>query len=149
MSRGIEDGILDTCRELGIAITAYGVLSRGLISETTSSSSEPTDFRAHAPRFSGENLTHNQRLVGSLRDIAHRHGLTVAQLAIAWVASRGDDIVPLVGMRRRSRIADALAAMSVELDGSDLTAIEQALPAQAVAGERYAPAQMAQLDSER
>ena len=103
LSRGIEDDILQTCRELGIAITAYGVLSRGLIGGP-GASGDPSDFRAHSPRFQGENLTHNLALVERLTPVARRRGLTVPQLAIAWVAAQGDDIVPLVGMRRRSRL---------------------------------------------
>ena len=127
LSRGIEDGILQTCRELGIAITAYGVLSRGLIAGT-GPSSDPRDFRAHSPRFQGENLTHNLSLVERLSPVAARHGLSTAQLAIAWVAAQGSDVLPVIGMSRRSRIADALAAMSTELSATDLAEIEAALP---------------------
>jgi aryl-alcohol dehydrogenase-like predicted oxidoreductase len=148
LSRGIEDGFLQTCRELGIAITAYGVLSRGLIAGT-GPSGDPGDFRAHSPRFQGENLDRNRSLVERLRPIAERHGLTVAQLAIAWVAAQGDDILPVVGMRRRTRLDEAVRALSVSLNADDLAAVEAALPAGAAAGDRYAPAQLAQLDSER
>jgi aryl-alcohol dehydrogenase-like predicted oxidoreductase len=147
LSRGIEDGILQTCRELGIGITAYGVLSRGLIGGG-GASSDPADFRAHSPRFQGENLAHNLDLVQRLKPIADAHGLTVAQLAIAWVAAQGEDIIPVVGMRKRSRIADALTAMSTPLSDTDLAAIEQEIPTGSAAGDRYAPAQLAQLDSE-
>ncbi len=148
LSRGIEDGILDTCRELGIAITAYGVLSRGLIAGT-GPSGDPRDFRARSPRFQGENLDHNLALVQRLQPIADAHGLTVAQLAIAWVAAQGDDIVPVVGMRRRSRLDAAITAMDTRLGADDLAALEAAVPASEVAGDRYASAQMAHLDSER
>jgi aryl-alcohol dehydrogenase-like predicted oxidoreductase len=152
LSRGIEDGgaegILATCRELGIAITAYGVLSRGLIAGT-GPSGDPSDFRAHSPRFQGENLDRNRSLVQGIEPIAARHGLSVAQLAIAWVAARGPDIVPVVGMRRRSRLDDALPAVEQALDADDLAAIDAAIPAGAAVGDRYATAQMAQLDSER
>ncbi|MDT4925063.1 MAG: hypothetical protein QOG01_2776 [Pseudonocardiales bacterium] len=148
LSRGIEDGILQTCRELGIAITAYGVLSRGLIGGA-GPSGDPRDFRAHSPRFQGENLTRNFELVNRLEPIAKRHGLTVAQLAIAWVAAQGEDILPVIGMRRRSRIAEALEAAATELDGADLADIEAAVPAGSAAGDRYAAQQLAQLDSER
>jgi aryl-alcohol dehydrogenase-like predicted oxidoreductase len=148
LSRGIEDGILQTCRELGIAITAYGVLSRGLIAGT-GPSGDPGDFRAHSPRFQGENLDRNRALVERLEPIAQRHGLTVAQLAIAWVAAQGDDILPVVGMRRRTRLDEAVRALAVSLNADDLAAIEAALPPGAAAGDRYAPAQLAQLDSER
>jgi aryl-alcohol dehydrogenase-like predicted oxidoreductase len=148
LSRGIENGILQTCRELGIAITAYGVLSRGLIAGT-GPSGDPKDFRAHSPRFQGKNLAHNLDLVGRLEPIAQRHGITVAQLAIAWVAAQGEDIIPVIGMRRRSRLADALDAVATELTPADLADIEAAVPAGAAAGDRYATAQLAQLDSER
>jgi aryl-alcohol dehydrogenase-like predicted oxidoreductase len=148
LSRGIEDGILQTCRELGIGITAYGVLSRGLIGGTPLSD-DPRDFRAHSPRFQGENLTHNERLVAQLQPIAAAHGITIAQLAIAWVAAQGKDIMAVVGMRTRSRIAEALDAMATVLTEDDLAAIERAVPAGSAAGDRYAPAQLAQLDSEK
>jgi aryl-alcohol dehydrogenase-like predicted oxidoreductase len=125
------------------------VLSRGLISEELSATFEPTDFRAHSPRFQGENFTHNRNLVDALGRIAANRGVSVAQLAIAWVLSRGDDIVPLVGTRRRDRLADSLGALDVALSADDLAAIERAVPPGAAAGDRYAPAQLAQLDSKR
>jgi aryl-alcohol dehydrogenase-like predicted oxidoreductase len=146
LSRGIEDGILQTCRELGIAITAYGVLSRGLIAGAGPTGA--SDFRAHAPRFQGENLQRNLDLVARLTPIADRHGITVAQLAIAWAVAQGEDILPVIGMRRRSRIAGALAAADVHLDADDLAAIDAAVPVGSAAGERYAPEGMASLDSE-
>ncbi|MEU2877363.1 aldo/keto reductase [Streptomyces sp. NPDC007070] len=151
ISRGPEKEILPTLRELGIAVTAYGVLSRGLLSGSVSADQRfaATDFRAHSPRFQGGNLRHNLGLVDSLRRIAEEKGATVAQIAIAWVLSRGEDIVPLVGARTRERLNEALGALDVTLTEADLTAIEAAVPADAVAGERYAPAQMAMLDSER
>jgi aryl-alcohol dehydrogenase-like predicted oxidoreductase len=148
LSRGIEDGIMQTCRELGIAITAYGVLSRGMIAGT-GPSDDPRDFRAHSPRFEGANLERNLALIERLTPVAERHGVSVAQLAIAWVAAQGADILPVVGMRKRSRLDEALRALAVTLDGDDLAAIEAAVPAGAAAGERYAPAQFAALDSER
>ncbi len=151
ISRGIEDEILPTCRELGIGVTAYGVLSRGLLSGHWSRDREtgPADFRSHAPRFSGENLERNLELVEALRGIAEERGATVAQVAIAWVMSRGDDVVPLVGARRRDRLQEALGALDLELSAGDLEAIERAVPAGAAAGERYDDQQMAILDSER
>ncbi|OIK04539.1 aldo/keto reductase [Streptomyces monashensis] len=151
ISRGIEREILPTVRELGIAITAYGVLSRGLISGHFSRDRQlaPTDFRAHSPRFQGENLQHNLNLVEALRKIAEQKGATVAQTAIAWVLSRGDDIVPLVGARTRERLTESLGALDVTLDAADLAAIEEAVPADAAAGDRYPSAQMTTLDSER
>ncbi|MGC0417458.1 aldo/keto reductase [Embleya sp. AB8] len=151
ISRGIENDILDTCRELGIGVTAYGVLSRGLISGhwTRERAVAPGDFRGMSPRFSGDNLEHNLALVEALRTIAEAKGASVAQIAIAWVLSRGEDIVPLVGARRRDRLAEALGALDVRLTTEDLAAIERAVPAGAAAGGRYAAPMMAHLDSEK
>ena len=151
ISRGIEAEILPTCRELGIAITAYGVLSRGLISGHFSADRElaANDFRAHAPRFSRENRDRNLALVDALREVADARGITVAQAAIAWVLARGDDIVPLIGARTRERLQEALGALNARLDADDLAALERAVPADAAAGDRYPQAQMAVLDSER
>ena len=150
ISRGIEDKILATCRELGIGITAYGVLSRGLISgHWQKTAAAPGDFRAFSPRFQGENIDRNLALVEALRAIARAKGMSVAQVAIAWVAAQGEDIVPLIGARRRDRLTEALGALDVTLTPSDLAAIEQAVPKGAAAGERYAAAQMKNLDSER
>jgi aryl-alcohol dehydrogenase-like predicted oxidoreductase len=150
ISRGIEDAILPTCRELGIGITAYGVLSRGLISgHWRKDASAPGDFRVHSPRFQGENADTNLALVEALRVIANVKGASVAQIAIAWVAAQGDDIIPLVGSRRRLQLDEALGALDVTLTQADLIAIEQAIPKGAAAGDRYAAAQMAMLDSER
>ena len=151
ISRGIEAEILPACRELGIAVTAYGVLSRGLLSGHWSKERDtgPADFRSHAPRFSGENLERNLELVEALRGIAEAKDAAVSQVAIAWVLSRGDDVVPLVGARRRDRLEEALGALELELSEEDLAAIEAAVPAGAAAGERYDDQQMAILDSER
>jgi aryl-alcohol dehydrogenase-like predicted oxidoreductase len=150
ISRGIEDKILPTCRELGIGITAYGVLSRGLISgHFQKAAFGAGDFRAHSPRFQGENFDRNLKLAEALGEVAKAKGITTAQAAIAWVAAQGKDIVPLVGARRRDRLAEAIGALDVSLTGDDLAAIEQAVPKDAAAGERYAAAQMAFLDSER
>ena len=150
ISRGIESQILPTCRELGVGITAYGVLSRGLISGhwTKQRSTDPHDFRSHSPRFSADNIEHNLRLVEQLRRVAVSKDATVAQVAIAWVLSRGADIVPLVGARRRERLTEALDAMKLTLTGDDLQQIERAVPVNAAAGDRYAAAQMSTLDSE-
>ncbi|GAA4025546.1 aldo/keto reductase [Streptomyces sp. NBC_01352] len=149
ISRGIEDEILPTTRELGIGVTAYGVLSRGLISGhfTGDRQLAANDFRAMSPRFQGENLQHNLNLVEALRKIAEQKGASVAQIAIAWVASQGDDIVPLVGARTRERLTESLGALDVTLDAADLAAIEEAVPAGAAAGERYPAAQMAHLEA--
>ena len=151
ISRGIEQAILPACRELGTAVTAYGVLSRGLISGhwAKDRGTDARDFRQHSPRFQGDNLEHNLQLVDLLRGLADARGCSMAQLAIAWVLARGEDIVPLVGSRTRERLAEALGALDVTLDADDLAAIERAVPPDAAAGERYATAQMAMLDSER
>ncbi len=151
LSRGIEDDILPTCRELGIGVTAYGVLSRGLLSGhwTKDRTLTPGDFRAHGPRFSGDNLARNLALTEALREIAEAKGVTVAQLAIAWVLGRGDDIVPLVGARRRDRLTEALGALQVRLTAEEAARVEAAVPAGAAAGERYPAPMMTQLDSER
>ncbi|WP_342800196.1 aldo/keto reductase [Nocardia sp. No.11] len=151
LSRGIEDEILPVARELGVGITAYGVLSRGLLSDTfrAGAPTDATDFRTHSPRFQGENLTRNLRLVEALAEIAAAKGVSVAQLAIAWALHRGEDIVPVIGARSRTRLTETLDALRIALTERELTAIESATPAAAVAGERYAPAQMAALDSER
>jgi aryl-alcohol dehydrogenase-like predicted oxidoreductase len=153
LSRGIEEEILPTCRELGIGVTAYGVLSRGLLSGHWSREREASltahDFRASAPRFQGENLARNLELVETLRAVADEKDATLAQLAIAWALSRGEDVVPLVGARTRERLAESLGAVEVDLTPEDLTRIESAVPVDAVAGERYHAEQMAILDSER
>ncbi len=151
ISRGIESAILPTCRELGVAITAYGVLSRGLMSGHFSAERElaANDFRTHAPRFSAANRAHNLALVERLRSLAEAKGATVAQLAIAWVMARGEDIVALVGARTPERLEEALGALSLELDASDMAAIERAIPPDGARGERYPPHGMATLDSEQ
>ncbi len=151
ISRGIEDDILPTSRDLGVGVTAYGVLSRGLISGHWSRerSASAQDFRNHLPRFSGDNLDRNLDLVERLREVASASGASVAQVAIAWVVSRGDDIVPLIGARTRERLQEALGALEVELSSDDLEAIEAAVPAGAAAGDRYDEHQMAMLDSEK
>jgi aryl-alcohol dehydrogenase-like predicted oxidoreductase len=150
LSRGIEDAILPTCRELGIAVTAYGVLSRGLLSGHWSAHRDLTagDFRGFSPRFQGDNLTRNLALVEELRAVAETRGASVAQIAIAWVRSRCEDIVPLVGARRRDRLEEALGALDVELAPEDLDRIEAAVPRDAAAGTRYAAPLFAELDSE-
>ncbi|MEU8222944.1 aldo/keto reductase [Kribbella sp. NPDC048915] len=139
LSRAIEPEVLPTLRELGIGLTAYGVLARGLISGhwTADRTPRPGDSRAAGPRFTGENVQHNLALVDALRKVAERKGCTVAQLAIAWVAAQGDDIVPLVGARTRQRLHEALPAVEVDLTADDLATIEQAVPRGAARGDRY------------
>jgi aryl-alcohol dehydrogenase-like predicted oxidoreductase len=151
LSRGIEAEILPACRELGVGVTAYGVLSRGLLGGDLSRErpSSPGDIRQHMPRFRPENLDRNLQLVEALRAIAAEKGATVAQIAIGWVLSRGEDIVPLVGTTRRDRLAEAIGALELELTDADLAAIEGAAPPGAAAGDRYDERQMSMLDSER
>ncbi|HEY7728156.1 MAG TPA: aldo/keto reductase [Candidatus Eisenbacteria bacterium] len=151
LSRRIEAELLPACRELGVGVTAYGVLSRGLLSGHWSKDREkdPRDIRAHLPRFSDQNVDRNLALVEALREVALEKEATVAQLAIAWVHSQGADVVPLVGARRRDRLAEALGALALKLSGEDLARIERAVPPGAAAGDRYDPYQMAHLDSER
>jgi aryl-alcohol dehydrogenase-like predicted oxidoreductase len=150
ITRTAEGPILDTCRELGIGVTAYGVLSRGLISGHWSRQRGGAgDFRSHSPRFTGLNLDANLALVEALRAVAERIEITVAQAAIGWVLSRGGDIVALIGARTRERLAEAVGAWEIDLPAGALQAIEAAVPADEVAGDRYDTRQMAQLDSER
>ena len=150
ISRGIEEDILPTCRELGIGITAYGVLSRGLISgHWSKEKSEQKDFRRMSPRFQGANLDANLALVETLRGIAADLGVSVAQIAIAWVAAQGRDIVPLVGARRRDRLAEALGALDVKLTTAHLAKLAAAFPPGAAAGARYPDSQLAHMDSEK
>jgi aryl-alcohol dehydrogenase-like predicted oxidoreductase len=150
ISRGIEDDILATCRELGIAITAYGVLSRGLIGGTwQKGATAATDFRTHSPRFQGGNVERNLALVEELRKVAAQKGASVAQIAIAWVMAQGDDIVPVIGARRRDQLKESLGAVGIALSPADLAEIEAVVPKGAAAGERYAPHGMVTLDSER
>ncbi|TQS26448.1 aldo/keto reductase [Microbispora sp. KK1-11] len=152
-SRGPEtNGILDTCRELGIGVTAYGVLAHGLLTGTYRRPAGG-DPRAHwLPRFHPGNLAANLALVDRLRPLADAHGISVAQLATAWVVAQSRErgtIVAVLGARRPHRVEEALAAAGVALTGTDLRAIDEAVPAGAVAGTRYAAPLMALLDSER
>jgi aryl-alcohol dehydrogenase-like predicted oxidoreductase len=149
MTRGIESEILPTMRELGIAVTAYGVLGRGLLGGFKASDLGAKDYRGMTPRFQGENLANNLTLAQQLEVLAKEKGVTSAQLAIAWALSRGSDIIPLVGTRNRKRLADSLKALAVKLSPEELRQIEAAVPASAVAGTRYDSHGMAMLDSER
>jgi aryl-alcohol dehydrogenase-like predicted oxidoreductase len=151
LSRDIEREILPTCRELGIAVTAYGILSRGLLSSSYSPDRPPQagDVRGRFPRFSADNAHRNLALVQRLSQVARDLGATTSQVAIAWVGARGDDIVPLIGARRHDQLTEALAGLELQLTAQNLAAIEDAVPAGAAAGARYAEAQMADLDSER
>ena len=148
MSRGIEAQILPAVRELGIGVTAYGIMSRGLLSTDSARAIGDGDPRGRFPRFQGENLRRNLGLLAALEEIAQARGVSTAQLAIAWVASRGADIIPLIGTKRRDRLAEALAALELQLTPAELAAIEAAVPHGEVAGDRYDPGGMASLDSE-
>ena len=151
ISRGIEAEILPACRALGIGITAYGVLSRGLISGhwSPARAGAKGDTRNLSPRFAAANLEANLRLVETLRSLAREKEMSVAQLAIGWVLAQGEDIVPVIGSRRRAQLAESLGALQVRLDAADLARIAEAVPPGAAAGERYNAHQMAVLDSER
>jgi pyridoxine 4-dehydrogenase len=150
IARGIESDILKTCRELGIGITAYGVLARGLISGHWSKDrSGAQDFRLMSPRFQGNNLDTNLALVDSLRKIADDLGASTAQVAIAWVAAQGKDIVPLVGARRRDRLTEALGALDIKLTREHLATLAKAFPPGVAAGARYPEAQLVHMDSEK
>lgn len=150
LSRGIEDAILPAVRELGIGVTAYGVLSRGLITgDWRRATAGEFDFRAISPRFQQGNVEHNLALADALGKVAEARGISRAQAAIAWVLAQGEDIVPLVGARRRDRLQESLDALDVALSGEDLAAIEHAVPKGAAAGGRYPEQQLAFMDSER
>jgi aryl-alcohol dehydrogenase-like predicted oxidoreductase len=147
VSRGPEKKIFPVLSELGIGVTAYGVLSRGLL--TGSRPAAQGDFRARMPRFAGENWHTNQRLVAALENLAAEKGARPAQLAIAWVLAKGKSIVPVVGARTRSQLSESLKALEVQLSPEDLAKLEQTVPAESVAGTRYDEHQMRILDSER
>jgi aryl-alcohol dehydrogenase-like predicted oxidoreductase len=147
ISREPETTIFPVLEELGIGVTAYGVLSRGLLSGSTPTA--PNDFRAYLPRFSGENLTKNQRLVEELKKISTEKGTTPSQIAIAWVLAKSKTIIPLIGARKRSQLSESLASVQIHLSPEDLAHIEDAIPASAIAGTRYDEGQMRMLDSER
>jgi aryl-alcohol dehydrogenase-like predicted oxidoreductase len=147
-SRGVERETLPVLRELGIALVAYGVLSRGLIGDKAAASRNAGEIRTRQPRFSAENFPKNIAVVESLGKIAREMGATTSQLAFAWVKSRGDDVVPLIGARRRDQIREALGAADLKIAPADLARIEQAVPEDAIAGARYLPAVLAHMDSE-
>jgi aryl-alcohol dehydrogenase-like predicted oxidoreductase len=147
ISRGPEPKIFPLLAELGIGVTGYGVLSRGLLSGSRPASS--TDFRAYLPRFTAENRERNQRLIETLQKLAMEKRISATQLAIAWVLAKGRTIVPLIGARTRAQLAESLGALQVTLTPAELARIEDAIPASAVAGTRYDEHQMRILDSER
>jgi len=151
LARNIERAILPACRKLGVSITAYGVLTRGLLSGRWSleQAKASGDSRQHHPRFAGENLARNLALIEALRAVAANHAMSPSQAAIAWVLSRGDDIVPVLGCRTRAQLTEALATFDFDLGDDHFARIEAAVPKGAAAGERYPAAAMATLDSER
>ena len=147
VSRNPETGIFPALEELGIGVTAYGVLSRGLLSG--SKPAAQGDFRAHLPRFSGENISQNEKLIDRLNQLAAERGLKAAQLAIAWVLAKGRRIIPVIGARTRVQLSESLGALRVKLTESELAHIEESIPASAIAGTRYDQRQMRMLDSEQ
>jgi aryl-alcohol dehydrogenase-like predicted oxidoreductase len=149
VSRGIEADILPTLRELGISVTAYGVLSRGLLAGTGARQLHARDFRVHGPRWQGDNLKQNLTLADELAKLARELHATPVQLAIAWVLSRGEDIIPLIGARTRAQLKDALGVLHLRVSPADLERVGQVISPDKVAGTRYDAAQMAVLDSER
>jgi aryl-alcohol dehydrogenase-like predicted oxidoreductase len=149
MSRGIEAQLLPTVRELGVGVTAYGILSRGLLSSASARAIGAGDPRGRFPRFQGDNLRRNLDLLTALERIAAARNVTTAQLAIAWVLAQGSDIVPLIGTKRTDRLAEALGALELKLGRDELAEIETAVAADQVAGDRYDAGGMAGLDSER
>jgi aryl-alcohol dehydrogenase-like predicted oxidoreductase len=151
VSRGVEADILPTLRHLGISLVAYGVFSRGLLTGSFpgAANASPGDIRAHFPRFQGENLRRNQELIGRLQEIAQRKKLSIAQLPVAWVLSKGSDIIPLIGTKRRDQLAEAIKVQNHPLSAEEIDEIERAVPAGSVLGDRYGAEQMLALDSER
>jgi aryl-alcohol dehydrogenase-like predicted oxidoreductase len=146
-TRGIETKVLPGLRELGVGVTAYGVLSRGLLAGSVPQTKG--DYRRFLPRFTGANFNTNTTLAGALQALAAERSFTAAQLAIAWVLTRGEDIVPLLGCRKVAQIEEAVAALEITLTGEELGLLETAVPAEKVAGARYDKYSMAHLDSER
>jgi aryl-alcohol dehydrogenase-like predicted oxidoreductase len=147
ISRGPEARIFPVLRELGIGVTAYGVLSRGLL--TGSAPAGRGDLRAHMPRFVGDNLASNRKIVETLNGLAAERGVAPAQLAIAWVLAKDSAIVPVIGARTRRQLDESLAALDIALTPREIARLEEAIPASQVAGTRYAEMQMRTLDSER
>jgi aryl-alcohol dehydrogenase-like predicted oxidoreductase len=147
ISRGAEAGIFPVLRELGIAVTAYGVLSRGLLSGSQIAGAG--DIRNRFPRFSDQNRATNEQVVAKIGEIASAKGVTQSQLAIAWVLAKSNSIIPVMGARKRTQLAESLAARNVKLTADEILALEAAVPANAVAGTRYDEHQMKVLDSEK
>ena len=147
ISRAPEAKIFPVLEELGIAVTAYGILSRGLLSG--SAISGPGDIRNRFPRFAAENQTQNKKLIARLAEIAAARGITQSQLAVAWALAKSPYIIPVIGARTRAQLSESLAALEVALTSAEIAAIESAVPPDAVAGTRYDAHQMQVLDSEK
>jgi len=147
ISRGPEREIFPLLQELGIGVTAYGVLSRGLLSGSKPNAAG--DFRAQLPRFAGSNAVQNQHAIDQLARLAAARGATSTQLAIAWVLAKHGSFLPVIGARNRTQLVESLDAVKLSLSPADLAQIEAALPPSLIAGERYGAQQMAHLDSER
>jgi aryl-alcohol dehydrogenase-like predicted oxidoreductase len=147
-TRDPEDDVLDTCRRLGIGFVAYSPLGRGFLTGETSNreAKDPKDFRSVNPRFVGDAGANNLKLVANLESIAHEKNVSVAQLALAWVLSRGPDVVPIPGTKRRKWLMENIAASDVVLSDADVAALEAAVPRAAVAGERYVERAMGSLN---
>jgi aryl-alcohol dehydrogenase-like predicted oxidoreductase len=149
-SRSIEHSILKTCRELGVGITAYGVLSRGLFDPNWNAQSiAKDDFRSYSPRFQGDNLQKNLLALEPVRNMAKQKNVTLPQIAIAWVLAKGEDIIPLIGSRRRMTLMDSIKALQVHLTEEEITLLDQTFPLGVAAGTRYAEPMMSHLDSEK
>jgi pyridoxine 4-dehydrogenase len=151
VSRSIEADILPTLRELGISMTAYGVFSRGLLTGHVPSreSASQGDVRGHFPRFQGQNLERNQQMISRLQELARKKGVTVAQIALGWILTKGSDIIPIPGARRREQLNESLECLQLSFSPDEIAAMERAVPEGSVAGDRYMAEQMAVLDSER
>ncbi len=150
LSRSIEKSILKTCRDLGVAITAYGVLSRGLFDPHWGQSQlNKKDFRGYSPRFQGENLKKNLASLETLKQLANLKNATAPQIAIAWVMSKGEDIFPLIGSRRTATLSDSLKAIDITLTSAEIRILNEAYPDGIAAGNRYAEPMMSHLDSNK
>ena len=145
--RDIAEETLKTTRELGISFVAYAPIGRGLLSQDIADPATLSegDTRKRQPRYSKDNLDHNKSLVQRIHDIAKQKGCTVSQLAIAWVLAQGDDVIPIPGTKQKARLIENLGALNVKLTPTDVAAISNAVPANAVKGTRYPEAQMASL----
>ena len=150
LSRGMEQSVLNTCRELGISITAYGVLSRGLFDPNWGTTPITIgDFRGYSPRFQGENLQKNLASLEAIKKLAKEKNASVPQIAIAWVLGKGSDIVPLIGSRRVTTLTDSLKALEISLNPQEIKWLDEAFPEGIAAATRYAAPMLFHLDSEK